>query len=106
MYEKREDRRRQGRRLAVVVLTVVAAVLAGGSISGFARARAAEEDVYKCYDSIRIENGDTLWSIAVKHRNPDYDRIEEYIREVRRLNHICGDRLYAGEYLTIPCYLE
>ena len=87
---------------AALLLAIV--ILAGGSISGFARARREEDASYKYYTSIMVESGDTLWSIALENMTPEYERIEEYINEVRRLNHLCGDNICAGEYLILPRY--
>ena len=92
------------RIVVTIALLLAAVILAGGSISGFARARREEDASYKYYTSILVENGDTLWSIALENMTPEYEQIEEYISEVRRLNHLCGDNIRAGEYLTLPRY--
>lgn len=89
---------------AAAVLALMAILAAGSSITGLAKAHGAQEDSYKYYESIRIQRGDTLWDIAAANRNPDYDGIEEYISEIRRLNHLRGDGILAGEYLMIPRY--
>lgn len=108
MYERigKVELQKRAWRTVVAILLLLFVIVIGGSISGLARARKAKEDSYKYYTSILIEKGDTLWSIASEHMTPEYDRIEDYICEVRRLNHIFGDGIYAGEYLTIPCYFE
>ena len=36
--------------------------------------------------------------------SPEYDGIEDYIMEVRTINHLYSDGIYAGEYLTVPYY--
>ncbi len=88
--------------LTVLVFFLSAGILLGSSISGFAKAKRPREASYKYYTSIVVEKGDTLWSIAVENLTPEYGRIEDYILEVRRLNHLFGDGICAGEYLTIP----
>lgn len=70
----------------------------------FAMQNEPEKNVYKYYTSIGIEQGDTLWDIAKVYMTDEYDGIEEYICEVRRINHLSGDRIYAGKYLVIPRY--
>ena len=92
--------------LTVLVFFLSAGILLGSSISGFAKAKRPREASYKYYTSIVVEKGDTLWSIAVENLTPEYGRIEDYILEVRRLNHLFGDGICAGEYLTIPRYSE
>lgn len=93
----------QKRTLAAAAAAIVIAVVICGSISGLAKGRRQNPNCRRYYASIMIERGDTLWSIASKHMTPGYDRVEEYIDEIRRLNHLSGDGIYAGEYLTIPC---
>ncbi|MDE6904238.1 MAG: LysM peptidoglycan-binding domain-containing protein [Lachnospiraceae bacterium] len=61
---------------------------------------------YKYYTSIAVEKGDTLWGIASHYITPGYSDISEYISEVKSLNHLTGDEIYAGEYLTIPYYSD
>ena len=53
------------------------------------------------YTSIRIEAGDSLWSIAAEHTS-DVSEIEYFIKEVRRINNIKGDMLIESQYLVIP----
>lgn len=60
---------------------------------------------YKYFTSIKIEKGDTLWSIA--NENMDYDHyknVSEYVNEVKTMNSLTSDRIVAGSYLIIPYY--
>ena len=89
--------------LAAAAIIIAIVLFNVSDISGFS-GNTAKEKSYKYYTSIIIRKGDTLWSIAEEYMTEEYDGIEEYIREIRRVNHICGDKIYAGEYLAIPCY--
>lgn len=104
MYRRKNRKAVQNRIVMIAAFVLAVVIMAGGSISGFARARREEDTYYKYYTSVLVEQGDTLWSIAQENMTPEYERIEEYIREVRSLNHLCGDHIYAGEYLTLPKY--
>lgn len=105
MYGRTNGKAVLQKKTAMLAALILAfCVLAGGSISGFARVAGEEDASYKYYTSIMIEQGDTLWSIASDNMTPEYERIEEYMKEVRRLNHLYGDNIHAGEYLTIPRY--
>lgn len=57
----------------------------------------------KCYTSIRLARGDTLWSIADKY-GAAYHSYDAYIMEVKAINHLADDGLREGGYLTIPYY--
>lgn len=104
MYGRVCGKLSQKRAVIVAAFILVVFILTGGSISGFARARKEECASYKYYTSIMVERGDTLWSIALENMTPEYERIEEYIKEVRSLNYLYGDTIHAGEYLTLPRY--
>ena len=63
----------------------------------------SEAEYNKVYVSIEIKSGDTLSSYAERYAvSPsDYD---EYIEELRYINNLKDDTLYAGCYLLIPVY--
>lgn len=105
MSGKMHVERFQGKALAAV-LFMMAVILIGGSISGFAKARRTEECAYKYYTSIAIEPGDTLWGIASEYMTSEYDGVDEYIREVRKLNHLSDNGICAGQYLMVPYYSD
>ena len=54
----------------------------------------------RVYKQIMVEEGDTLWSIAVEYKPQDCS-IEEYIAELKKLNAINGDTILAGYNLTV-----
>lgn len=56
------------------------------------------------YKSVQIEQGDSLWSIAEEYMNPEFASIPDYIREIKRVNHISSDQIHAGAYLVVPYY--
>ena len=58
----------------------------------------------KCYHSVEIEAGETLWDIAEREMGPGWSDIREYIREVEKLNGINGSMIKAGEYICLPYY--
>lgn len=63
-----------------------------------------QRNTVKYYTSIEVQAGDTLWDLAGLYASEEYDSRAEYIDEVRKLNHLAGDEITAGLYLTIPYY--
>ncbi len=63
-----------------------------------------QTSVQKCYKSIQIARGDTLWDIAKKYRTNAYDSTKEYIQEIKEVNELLEDDIHEGQYLTIPYY--
>lgn len=92
--------------MIILAVVLAAAIMIFTGISIFSVSARAEESVpsYKYYTSIVVEKGDTLWKIASRYMSPEYGDIDEYIYEIKMLNHLESDGIYAGEYLTIPYY--
>lgn len=63
----------------------------------------ADEMVIETYQSIEIQSGDCLWDLAMEHKLPDMNT-QEYITEIRRINHLRSDELVSGQYLILPVY--
>lgn len=59
---------------------------------------------YKYYKSIQIANGDTLWSIAQNNMDENYSNAAQYITEIKQMNALSSDQIFAGNYLLIPYY--
>lgn len=65
-----------------------------------------ENTYYKYYTSIRVEEGDTLWELAGRYGNETCQSTQEYIREIKRMNHLTEDTIHAGKYLTVVYYSQ
>mgnify|MGYP001052396244 CR=1 FL=1 len=61
---------------------------------------------YKYYTSIKIDNGDTLWSIAEKYISNEYESIYDYIRELKQMNNLSSDNIIAGQNITVAYYSD
>lgn len=87
---------------AAVIISVIICSIIFGSIRTEA---APAEPTYKYYTSVTIEAGDSLWSIAANYKTVECGDMDDYIREICKLNHIGeSDAIHAGQYLTIPYY--
>ena len=52
------------------------------------------------YETITVQSGDTLWSIAEKYcRSGD---IRKYIYEIKKANHLSSSAIFAGDELLVP----
>lgn len=88
-----------------VTLTLMASVL---FVSISSQAGNVNDDMScKCFKSIQIEKGDTLWSIANENMDIEhYSNTSEYVREVKSINSLASDRIVAGNYIIVPYYSE
>ena len=71
-------------------------------------AEGSDKPVQKQYKSIRIEEGDTLWSIALEYNDETLsnDSTEEYIEDIQIINNLVrDDKITAGNYIIVPVYI-
>lgn len=106
----KKRRERQVRRNIIILITLITlsltltlSIFFGSFLSN---AQNSTDDItYKYYQSIVIEPGDTIWSIADKHADSHYRDLDEYIQEVIHINYLEDDcTLNVGEYIIIPYY--
>ncbi len=97
--------RAQRRVLAIVILVIISlGILLGTGISALASSKDDPAAYNKYYKSIRVESGDTLWTIADEYiMGLNIDK-SEYIAEICNLNNIDGDNIEAGEYIVVSYY--
>ena len=60
----------------------------------------------RLYKSVRIESGDTLWTIANRYREDSSLSSEEYVDQLRQMNRLTEDTIHAGQYLTVVYFQE
>ena len=100
-------------RMRLILLTLVfALVLMAGILKGtrliyafaYTERTPVEENV-KCYRSVMIYLGDTVYSVAEENIGDGYDSVAAYAKEVARINHIDTDTvLIPGNYLVVPYF--
>lgn len=83
---------------------IMAIVVTYGSFISIAKNSNSEENGYKYYTSIQIQNGDTLWELASDYMSTEYASTNDYIKEVMSLNSLESDKIHEGQYLTVPYY--
>lgn len=92
----------------LVLLTfsfIIGGILIGSSVLNSSRTSAAteyQEELY--YKAIEVKEGDTLWSIANTYMCEEFDSKQDYINEIKSINHLTDDTIHSGSYLTIPYY--
>lgn len=109
---KRNRIRRQKeirRHIMMTILTICLVITFSFTINSFLSN--AKDDSshtsYKYYKSITITKEDTLWSIAQEYVDEEhYDSIDDYIKEVKKLNKLSNDTITYGEHLIIPYYSD
>lgn len=106
-FRKQQRTRQIYHRLfsSIFCLAIIAAVFSINLF--FIKAKASSENEafkYKYYTSVTVESGETLWDIASEFMHNDFTSTKDYIKEVKQINHITEDKIYAGEELIVPYY--
>jgi nucleoid-associated protein YgaU len=88
-----------------VAVVFVIAFVAGMTFLFRSDVSANNESVIR-YETVQIEAGDTLWSIAREHYKQQNGDIRDYIEEIRECNNLATDTITEGHYLCIPVYTK
>lgn len=97
---------RKNIRYYVAVVTIILIV----SIAVVMRTDAGEkkipDNVFKCYTTIEIKEGDTLWKLADRYSDPKYISRSDYVKEIKKINGLSGDTIHSGNYITVSYYIS
>ena len=106
-YSRRAVYRRRKNMVVLISSLCIAVTLAilFGSFLSKAETKASEVTYYKYYTNVEVQPGDTLWSLAEAYMDENYASRDQYIQEVKQINHLSkGDTIVSGEYLILPYY--
>jgi len=98
-------RRRQIAAVKCFIVAFVMIIVVG--LSGIfvvnASNKTTNTECTRYYTSICVDSNDTLWSIAKEYR-PDNCDITGYIRDIKAINNMSSDTIYAGQNLIVYYY--
>ena len=84
-----------------VVLALIAAILILGAASIGTSAKSDVSINDACYQSYEIRPEDTLWGIAERFAPQFSMSTQDYLSELKSVNRLTGDRIFAGEKLIV-----
>lgn len=106
-YSRKQKRVREVRRnilllmISVFMIAIIAVMFCSFSTQASDQAHQVS---YKYFQSIEIQKGDTLWSIAAHYADDHYADLSDYVAEVKILNGLSTEKIQTGNYLMIPYY--
>ncbi len=84
-----------------IFLVLFFLILAGGIFVQGKEIEANAPALDKYYTSVKLEEGDSLWTIAQRYCEEGQD-IRQYVEELQDINHIVNERnLRPGSYITV-----
>lgn len=95
---------RRNRRI-VLIMGMLAAVILFSILFDQLDVLAEKPQTYKYYTQVRVERNDTLWSIAEEYMTEEYISVNQYVREVQKINGI-GPIVEYGQYIIVPYFSE
>ncbi len=109
LSEARRIKRRKAflQKAAFTVLGIAVVILA---ILLFAPSANAEAESTVSYEkrivSVRVAEDDSLWKIAERFYCAEKESIPEFIRSIKKTNHLESDTIYPDTYLVIQYYVK
>lgn len=96
------------RRVAISILSILLILLFVFSFSSISQAgENIPETTYKYFTYHTVDKGDTLWSMAEEHIDYSfYDSIQDYVSEVKEINHLTDDTILIGQTIVIPYFSD
>lgn len=88
-----------------VVAFIAAVIILCGTIHIFASSTDSRP-YNKYYTSVRVEEGDTVWSIADRYITDSQVSKRDYVDEVCRLNSLTDGSVRSGDYIVVAYYSQ
>ena len=99
-------RKQRGLLAIAIILIISLGILLGTGIRAMASSEKNIASYNKYYVSIRVESGDTLWSIADEYIDGFNLSKNDYITEICQINQISENDIHAGDYIVVPYYSQ
>ena len=94
-------------KVVLTVLGIAAILIAVLLLAPSANAEAESTVSYeKRIVSVRVTEDDSLWKIAERFYCEEKESIPEFIRSIKKINHLDGDTIYPDTYLVIQYYVK
>lgn len=104
---RQEKKRMFIKKLSIIAIVVLLVVLGVIFFFPSAKAKAGSKNEYETrIVSVRVEENDSLWSIAERFYCSESETIREYVEEIKEMNNLKEDTIYPDSYLVIRYHLK
>lgn len=91
-------------RILVAIATLVVITVLVSSIAVNKVSASSHGDREKVVTSVEIKSGDTLWDIASRYYSDEFEDMNDYIKEIKKVNNMPTDKIIEGNYIIVPYY--
>lgn len=92
--------------LTMGIIIIILSLIFINRMNALDHSFAREVNRQKYYKSVSIQDGDTLWEIASQNMSDEYESVESYVEELKKVNDLASDQISIGQYLTVPYYVS
>ena len=100
---KRFGRRSSNNNLKKGIMSIAALLIISLCINFIPTTVKADTCEPSSYESVQINNGDTLWDIAKEYNTCDIST-KDFVDEIKSVNGLTGDYITDGNYILVPVY--
>ena len=89
------------KRIAIIICILIAII----SLILLFNVTSSAKNTYTAetyYSNVYVNSGDTLWDIATENYSVEYGDFDDFLDEIRTLNHLSNDKIHSGEYIVVP----
>ena len=91
-------------RFAVCFFIITAALFIILLTSGKDTIASNSKTTTRCYETVSIKSGDSLWSVAREHCPDEYSDIRDYVEDLKFVNNLEDEDIEAGNSLIVIVY--
>lgn len=106
IIESKKRRNRELQRSFLIIILSALLIIAMTLLFFGTKSQAAERRPapVKCYASVQIGSGETLYSMAERYYSSEFRSVDRMVSEIKTINNMDNDQVTSGLYIIIPYY--
>ncbi len=106
IIESKKRRNRELQRSVLILILALLLIVTTALLFFGTKSQAAESrpSAVKCYESVQVASGETLYSIAEDHYSPQFKSVDRMVSEIMSINNMDNDQVVSGLYIIVPYY--
>lgn len=97
---------RKNNIITAIIIVVIALIVVLTAKTVITSASDLHSEKPVCYKSVEIEAEDTLWGISEEYAAKYHTSIQNYVKVLKELNGLSGDKIVSGSHLLVAYYAD